>query len=140
MIFYGDMPFLSYGLDLYQDKIANDKYLALRVSFTMEGHLHTFPIAFRIYNPTYAEMQLQVASALLAEWTKNVFLEYGITVEHLFAGSGDGGSDVRKAMEDFLGGFLCKWCLLHMLNRVSVDAPLVLMLMQVSQRTRRLAR
>jgi hypothetical protein len=104
--FYGSVPFLSYNMDLYQDKHSNEKYLVLKVSWTLNGLLHHHTIAARLYNPSYAEREKEAASELLGKWTVAILEEFGIKSDWMIAGSGDSGSDVKKAMEDHIGDAL----------------------------------
>ena len=40
----------------------------------------------------------------------------------MLAGSGDGGLDVKKAMETYFIMLLWEWCLAHLLNQALIDA------------------
>jgi hypothetical protein len=125
-IFFGEMPFVSVNLDLYQDPRQNKKYIAIRISWVdgVSGKLVSRLIAARHYNPTYQEKSETQASALLAKWYKSIVeSEYRITEDMVLGGTGDHGSDVKKVMKEHCGthGFQ-EWCISHMLNVVFKDA------------------
>jgi hypothetical protein len=124
--FFGDVPFISMNLDLYQDPRQNLKYMAIRMSWVdgVSCKLVSRLIAARHYNPTYQERYSAMASTLLASWFKSIVnTEYKITDEMILGASGDHGSDVKKVLREHCGlyGFE-EWCISHMLNVVFLDA------------------
>jgi hypothetical protein len=123
-LFFCKLPFLAFNLDLYQDPVQNLKYLAIRISWTnpKTNVLASYPLAMREYSQTFAERQVDCASKILYTWAKVVFLDFGIQEHELLAGSGDGGSDVKKAMDTYFTMLLREWCLAHLLNRALIDA------------------
>jgi hypothetical protein len=117
-----DIPFLSFNLDLYQNSIQNTKYIALRISWDLRGSQYSRNLAIREYNPSYHEREEEQASELLNKWTRAILGEFGIDFfRDVLTGSGDSGSDVKRAMEVLLGT-LREWCVSHLINLALVDA------------------
>ena len=86
----------------------------------------------REYSPTYAEKHAAETPKLLTNWTDAVLKDFSLSLgiasgsgatmkSDFLAGSGDGGSDVKKSMGTHMG-LLREWCLSHLLHRALVDA------------------
>lgn len=122
--YYEGLPFLSINIDLYQNKVSNQKYIAIRVSWSQKGTVMSYNLAIREYSPTFAERQTQQASELLVDWTRAVLDEFHLKANasenDFLTGSGDSGSDVKRAM-DVLLGIMREWCVSHLLHRLLLD-------------------
>ena len=121
---YEGMPAFSYNLDLYTDPLQSRKFMAMRVSWIdiKSNVLQSRNIAMRDYSASYAEKHEVTASQMLDAWATAVLDEFGLGKDDMFAGSGDGGPDVSKVMQDFFKDSMTEWCISHLLNRCFLDA------------------
>jgi hypothetical protein len=114
------IPFLSAYIDLYQNSVTSQKYVAVSISWVLNGQLHTPNLAIRDYSPSYNERNTEAASELLKKWSLKVFADFKISDDDLFGGAFDAGSDVKKASG--LMELMAEWCCGHLLNRALIDS------------------
>ena len=70
-----DIPFLSVTIDLITAKLSNEKYLGIRVSGLLRGHMQSYLIAVRSYKPLIGELRDHQASERLVRWTAAIMIE-----------------------------------------------------------------
>ena len=113
-----DVPFIAINVDLITNAVQNQKYVAIRLSLNLKGHMKSYNIAVRKFDLTSNDILSYQASENLMNWTVAILGEFRIGLEADVATStGDGGPDVRRAFSKLFSTGLHEWCLSHLGNK-----------------------
>jgi len=117
------IKYLSLYLDLINNKMSNQKYLALRVCFNTSTRFNIgYNLAVRQFAPTTDEHQAEQLSTILHEWSSGVLEEFGIKVMlDVLISTSDSGSNVKRTLDILIDAWW-EWCISHLIYLALTEA------------------
>jgi hypothetical protein len=117
------IKYLALYLDLINNKMSNQKYLALRMCFNTSTMFNIgYNLAVRRFAPITDERQAEQLSTILHEWSSGILEEFGIKVMlDVLTSTSDSGSDVKRTL-DILIDVWWEWCISHLIHLALTEA------------------
>ncbi len=117
------IKYLALYLDLINNKMSNQKYLALRMCFNTSTRFNIgYNLAVRRFAPITDERQAEQLSTILHEWSSGILEEFGIKVMlDVLTSTSDSGSDVKRTL-DILIDVWWEWCISHLIHLALMEA------------------
>jgi len=118
---YVGLPFIHLSMDLWKSLKSGEKYIGIKIYFSLHGQTRKFSLAIRLFDPNPAIRSSSQLSDILKSWTVSVLKEFGISEKMVIGSTSDSGTDVKRCL-NVCFNINWEWCLAHMANCALVEA------------------